>query len=448
MLTPSIMQSFQAQTVHINDNTSTRSENDTDLFASIMSAELADSLNEDEILENTPGDWQQWLVDSDDAMLLNYLDESLIDPDDVTVTMVNGELPSVSLTVAVNEVTAETSLSQFATMENLTGNVLPVSIEARAEVELDSSVNSLTMNDVSESQVSTAINQTEVTTANNTQSISDELRSQNPQLASQQTVLTGERQQKVNLQEGQIVVRNNNVNQATLVTESQTVDAPKPSLTSNALGFQQMLIRNQLQLTEYQTLVPDSQKMISLDPMVNQLDNELAAESEAINPIVTSLNTATSQIAEASSTTIRLSQPIQSAQFSNQFAERIFWTARNNISNAEIHLNPAELGPLSAKIRVDDEKTSLVFMSQHLQVREAVEAAMPKLKSLFESSELELLDVTVSDQQDKSLQQRFEEAAQEANHQQNYLQSKDSQQTVHQASLPVNENRGLVDYYA
>ncbi|WP_027788885.1 flagellar hook-length control protein FliK [Burkholderia cepacia] len=65
--------------------------------------------------------------------------------------------------------------------------------------------------------------------------------------------------------------------------------------------------------------------------------------------------------------------------------------------SAELTLNPPDLGPLQVVLRVADNHAHALFVSQHAQVRDAVEAALPKLREAMESGGLGLGSATVSD---------------------------------------------------
>ena len=60
---------------------------------------------------------------------------------------------------------------------------------------------------------------------------------------------------------------------------------------------------------------------------------------------------------------------------------RVMWMVTKNVQHAEIRLNPAELGPLEVRVAVNRDETSILFTSQHMAVRDAVEAALPRLRS-------------------------------------------------------------------
>lgn len=55
------------------------------------------------------------------------------------------------------------------------------------------------------------------------------------------------------------------------------------------------------------------------------------------------------------------------------------WQQRGE-HRVELHLHPAELGPLSVSLKVDDQGAQAQFFSAHGQVRQALEQALPQLR--------------------------------------------------------------------
>ena len=94
--------------------------------------------------------------------------------------------------------------------------------------------------------------------------------------------------------------------------------------------------------------------------------------------------------------------PISHPQWGAQFEQRMSWLVGQNISRAEIHLNPPELGAL--QVRIDQRQdTILVFIvSQNATTRELLESNASRLKELFSDHGLELLDVEVDDGEEQS----------------------------------------------
>ena len=92
-----------------------------------------------------------------------------------------------------------------------------------------------------------------------------------------------------------------------------------------------------------------------------------------------------------------LSTPVQNPAWSQGVAERVAWMVQGNLQSAELKLNPSNLGPLEIKLSVNDDKASVTFITSHAPVREALDAAMPRLRDMLESQGLTLADVDVSD---------------------------------------------------
>ncbi|MFA5982714.1 MAG: flagellar hook-length control protein FliK [Methylococcaceae bacterium] len=96
-------------------------------------------------------------------------------------------------------------------------------------------------------------------------------------------------------------------------------------------------------------------------------------------------------------------------EWGSELGERILWLHGKSISSAEIQLNPEHLGPITIKIDVDQDQTNIAFTAQHANVREALEASIPKLRELFNNQQLNLTNVNVSQHNspDPGRQQNF-----------------------------------------
>lgn len=87
--------------------------------------------------------------------------------------------------------------------------------------------------------------------------------------------------------------------------------------------------------------------------------------------------------------------------------QKVLWLLSQQQQVAELSLNPPELGPLQVVLKMADEQLSATFVSQQADVRNALEAALPRLKEMMSESGINLSSTTVS--ADSSQQQgRFE----------------------------------------
>ncbi|MDH5301481.1 MAG: flagellar hook-length control protein FliK [Gammaproteobacteria bacterium] len=100
-----------------------------------------------------------------------------------------------------------------------------------------------------------------------------------------------------------------------------------------------------------------------------------------------------------------LDRRVDDPTWGNEFAKRISFLARGQLQQAEIRLNPPELGQIAVRINMVQDQTNITFTAQHGNVREAIEAALPRLRELLNDSGLQMGSVNVSTQQQFAQQQ-------------------------------------------
>ena len=72
------------------------------------------------------------------------------------------------------------------------------------------------------------------------------------------------------------------------------------------------------------------------------------------------------------------------------------WMVGRSAQSASLRLSPAELGPIEIRLSLQQEQASVAFTAQHALTREALEAAIPRLREMFNESNLQLVNVDVS----------------------------------------------------
>ncbi|MEL7186147.1 MAG: flagellar hook-length control protein FliK [Pseudomonadota bacterium] len=82
--------------------------------------------------------------------------------------------------------------------------------------------------------------------------------------------------------------------------------------------------------------------------------------------------------------------PVTDPAWGDRIGQRVVMMAGNQIQQAEIRLTPAELGPVRVQISVEDGAANITFQAQHAVTREAIEAAMPRLREMLADSGLQL----------------------------------------------------------
>ncbi len=142
-----------------------------------------------------------------------------------------------------------------------------------------------------------------------------------------------------------------------------------------------------------------------------QLSTKISNESAGVSPLVQSASLtnrpgmAASPVQQFTMNT-QLNQP----EWGTDFSKRIQFMINNDIKNAELRLDPPELGRINIKISMNQDQASVVFSSAHGNVREAIENTLPKLREMLSESGIQLGDANVNEGQ----QQKNEQAQQDA----------------------------------
>jgi flagellar hook-length control protein FliK len=88
--------------------------------------------------------------------------------------------------------------------------------------------------------------------------------------------------------------------------------------------------------------------------------------------------------------------PMESPDFAEAFGVQVSLLARDGVQEAELHLNPAEMGPVSVQIVLDGERARIDFGAQAAATRAAIEASLPELAAALRDAGLTLAGGGVS----------------------------------------------------
>jgi flagellar hook-length control protein FliK len=91
----------------------------------------------------------------------------------------------------------------------------------------------------------------------------------------------------------------------------------------------------------------------------------------------------------------------ESQQFGNAMATHVRVLKNQGGGEAKVNLHPAELGRMSISVTTDGNETRVAFVVETSQARQAVEAAMPRLRDMLDSAGLSLSDSDVSERRDQ-----------------------------------------------
>ena len=163
-------------------------------------------------------------------------------------------------------------------------------------------------------------------------------------------------------------------------------------------------------------LNPDSKMMDSL--LTPTRETTRLSQTEFISeqrPAVAAVGAATTNTAGIGGTATKQSafieQPLDLTQSNKQqqateMATHVRVLKNQGGGEAKINLHPAELGRMSISVSTDATDTKVSFVVETSQARQAVEAAMPRLKELLEQSGLSLADSDVTEQHKQSADEK------------------------------------------
>jgi len=135
-----------------------------------------------------------------------------------------------------------------------------------------------------------------------------------------------------------------------------------------------------------------------------------AAVSAAVETL-TRLAEAQSPAARAFVVQTGVPVPVGTPQWSQAVGDKVLWLAAQNVSSAEIRLDPPELGPMQVKVSVNQDQASVTFTSPHPAVREALDQQLNRLREMFSEQGLNLVNVDVSDKSFAQQEREQEESA-------------------------------------
>lgn len=171
---------------------------------------------------------------------------------------------------------------------------------------------------------------------------------------------------------------------------------------SRGQSMQQQFM-NMAQSTSQNTQVTREQQVerqfstILNDRVANQVLSQTMNEVEATklnNPAVASERRGLLPVGLQS-----IGLPVTHQKWGQALGQRVVYMASQQLQQAQITLNPEKLGPVQIRLQIDhDQKVNVVMTAQHGVTREAMEAAMPRLREMLEQAGIDVGSVDVNDQ--------------------------------------------------
>ena len=134
---------------------------------------------------------------------------------------------------------------------------------------------------------------------------------------------------------------------------------------------------------------------------------------------------------------VELKPPVSSPDWGPALNQRITWMVANSLQNANITVNPPNLGPLEINIQTDQNKTNVQFIVTSSEVRQAIQDSIPALSKMFENSGLQLGQADINS---RSYNQNRENAKTD-------IQIKNIEALSNQVEAASIQGQGLINTY-
>lgn len=112
---------------------------------------------------------------------------------------------------------------------------------------------------------------------------------------------------------------------------------------------------------------------------------------------------------------LSVNSPVGSSSFAKELGQQVTWLSGQDVKQAQIRLNPQDLGPLDVKVSVEHGRVDVVFMAQHPAAVAAVQQGLGQLNQMLGGQGLSLGHTTVG--QHGAQQQSGGQSQQQANDQ-------------------------------
>jgi flagellar hook-length control protein FliK len=169
-----------------------------------------------------------------------------------------------------------------------------------------------------------------------------------------------------------------------------TAASATPGADVNALAQVQKLISG---LTTSNTTDADKDAdAVSATPAAHPGTTAASGSPDAAQAAAVQASSLTRGTGSLGGTTLTIQSPVNSAAFADEVSARVTGLAQAGITQAQLQLNPADLGPVQVHITMQAGQASVWFGANHADTRAALEQSLPRLRELFAGAGMPLTD--------------------------------------------------------
>jgi flagellar hook-length control protein FliK len=186
-----------------------------------------------------------------------------------------------------------------------------------------------------------------------------------------------------------------------------------------------------------------------MQPMVDHTQQPTAA---TVVPSLQQAMTLNQQAAVSGQAVERLTPPVGSQDWDQAVGQKVVWMAAGGMQSASLTLNPPDLGPLQVVLHVNNDQADATFITAQPEVKQALEAAMPKLREMMDAAGIQLGQATVNTGMPNQQQGANQQQAASGGASSRLAATGDDSTELHVSTVPMrpksNGGLGLVDTFA
>lgn len=115
-----------------------------------------------------------------------------------------------------------------------------------------------------------------------------------------------------------------------------------------------------------------------------------ATQNVNVSGVTASINSSLTGASQPHQPTATVSEPVGSPAWGQEVGQRVVWMANRAMGQAELVLTPPQMGRVEVHLTVNGDQATASFASTNPVVREALEAALPRLREVLADAGIQL----------------------------------------------------------
>lgn len=120
------------------------------------------------------------------------------------------------------------------------------------------------------------------------------------------------------------------------------------------------------------------------------------SSAAAVQQVIANASPAQQAARSSASPSLPIAQPVGAAGWSEEIGNRVVWMANRMESRADLVLTPPQMGRIEVSLSMSGDQATASFVSGNPAVREALEAALPRLREVLADAGVQLGQTQVS----------------------------------------------------